>query len=180
MSLNHHQQSEIAALLGQFSAGTVDAVLNQFDMETRQLIRQSLAAPPAGRSPGHVLNEFADFLFFGRDEAVTSSRNPSATTAGRDASEPADFRRLFDMDDTAIDSLLAYAPPELTIQVLCCSPTRFIERVLSRLSDEEADTVTRRINESPPMEYDHVQQLQTRYYQLALELTQQGLIQMDW
>ncbi len=181
MQLSDQQKRQVAELLTQFAPQTVECILDRFDTETRDQIRLSLAAHSPREPADQALQEFARFLHF-RDGRSMASPSPDRRHARSATDQPHDrpvfeFQNILDLDNACIDALLGAAPPELTIETLCCSPRRFIERVLARLSDEEADFVTRQINKSGPRDFDEMQAIQNRYCQFVRELAGEGVIQ---
>ncbi len=186
MQLNSEQQTRFTNLLSGFAPATAELILSRFDEESRNLIRQSLATRRTAGPADDVLQEFAEFLYFCRQPA--QSPRDIGPNSGGDRGEPAapatttvqiGFQTVLNLDDASIDALLAAAPAELTIQTLCCSPRSFIQRVLARLSDEEAEIVTQRINEAGPRDFDQMQSIQNRYCQFVRKLAEQGTIRLS-
>ncbi|MGI9517756.1 MAG: FliG C-terminal domain-containing protein [Pirellulaceae bacterium] len=187
MKLSQHQQRKFASLLVNLSSQTATRILDRFDPATQAGVRsrmEELAVPqPADEQ---LLAQFAEFLYFepAADDPRGAILKPDVSahtrsTAGHGPTDKSqlEFHELFGLGDSALDTLLENASPELTVAALCCSPQSFVQRVLDRLSADEARQVRQQINNSSSINWKQMQVVQQQYCRLASQLIERGAIE---
>lgn len=174
---NTKQEKKIARLLLHFSSRTNSEILGRFDRTTRNRIREvmrDLHGSGDDRSD-ESLQDFADFLYFEPKSRCPESVVPADRRPPSDA-QLISFIEVVRLPDEVLDKLLQAAPVELTLQVLCCSPESFVNRVVGRLSREDAVLVRQRLNETNSIDYSEMQSIHHEYCLVAQNLIQQGQV----
>ncbi len=179
------------------STQTTESVLSRFDHETRIHVLKIINQQPQPGTPirADLLQSFAEFLYFQPEssaEPPKASQSTLSPDSSRDTATSAQtrtrnhdvnqqqlsFDSIMDLDDQSLDTLLRIASPDLTISALACSPHQFVVRVLSRLTPQEANMVTHKINTVSQINLDELTDTQTRFTNFANELLIAGLIEL--
>ncbi len=179
------------------STQTTESVLSRFDHETRIHVLKIINQQPEPGNPirADLLQSFAEFLYFQpessaeppkageRNLSPDSSRDMASLAQTRTQNHNVNQRQLsfdsiMDLDDQSLDTLLRIASPELTISMLACSPQKFVKRVLSRLTPQEANMVNQKINTASQISLNELTDTQTRFTNFANELLIAGLIEL--
>lgn len=181
MKLSTEQSHTLASLLVNFSDESVAGILSQYSPAQRQQIERALETvrlSPGTCAPERHLVEFVQWLAH-QSEATSAARMTpttgraaahlqtplrTATTPRHDACQPhaepdgespaLALEQLMTLTDAELDRVLEYAPADMTIDMLGCCPEAFRARVLSRLTDDEVDYVSMRIDADQPVTYD--------------------------
>ena len=180
VKLATRQTNQLARLLVNFRRETVILLLQGFDQETRLKAETQINELKAMgcHSDEGSLNDFADFLYFDPQTMTAATPNilrPELQSHIHVGVSPS-FEQVVQWDNESLDQLLQAAAPDLTIQVLTCSPQSFIERVLNRLSSEDAERVRQQISETQSVDFSEMQKIHRMYCDLAKNLMEQGLI----
>jgi flagellar motor switch protein FliG len=182
----------LARLLVNFSEETTAQILQRFDVATQLKVQSQLRELAEAGQTGDagLLAEFADFLYFKPEAPVAADKSradrslnravpiqrPDLTTDSAIAAEDVDFREILNFPDEDLDALLKAAPPETTMAVLACSPQSFVNRVLGRLSAEDASLVRQRLQQTGTVDFSQMQEVHYRYCRLASRLIADGRI----
>ncbi len=185
MKLSQHQQRKFASLLVNLSSQTASRILDRFDKATQSDVRSQMdQLSPPQPADEQLLAQFAEFLYFEPDQPPTRDTILKPDVTGHASRDPHihrparfEFQDLLTLGDTALDTLLETATPELTIAALCCSPRQFVLRVLDRLSPAEADRVQKQINQTDTIDWHQMQAIQQRICQVAKQLIESGAIE---
>ena len=176
------QIHRLGRLLLNFSSGTVDTILPCLDDMTQQEVRAEMDELVAAgyATDEHLLTDFADFLYFEPDQRGDQSasiiRKPKWSRDGSVEGPEFTFQDILQFSDDSLDALLKAAPAEWTIATLTCSPSSFVQRVLQRLSPEDADLVRQRIAHTGTVDFAEMRETHQRYCQVAMDLLKQGMI----
>ena len=174
------QTSRLARLLVNFQRETVAVILQRFDRETRLRVQSQIdeLRTLGCQSDEQLLTEFADFLYFEPQQVPdrqAAIRKPDLGSS-LSAQKTLTFHDILQFNDESLDQLLKAASPQLTIQVLTCSPQEFVKRVLARLSDDDATVVRQRMTDQPTIDFAQMQSIHRQYCDLARQLIEQGVI----
>ncbi len=193
-NLSNQQQHQIAELLTNFSTPTQQTILARFDIATRGKIQTRMLDLPITplATNDSSLSQFAEFLYFEpQTTPETATTDPAAGQATfsqrQEVRQPQinrnmrpgqetklNFEEILRLDDSALDTLLKAAPPELTIAVLSCSPGDFVERVLGRLSPSESSYVRNLVAKSAEVNLAELQDIHDRYCAFAARMIDRG------
>ena len=182
INLASREVARMARLLVNFHRETSLLVLQRFDAETRSQVQDQMEELQllGCRSDERSLAEFADFLYFDPKPmagSMSSIKKPRLAPAVIPAKEIS-FEEIVHLDGNSLDQLLKAASPELTIRVLNCSPPSFVNRVLKRLSNDDAAHVSQQIDKHREVDFSELQQAHQMYCDLAKNLVEQGLISL--
>lgn len=169
--LTTEQELKVARLLIHFTNRTNSEILGRFDRATRNRIRDAMSGLREGNfaESNESLQEFADFLYFEPDSAAKTSGTRDSRAIS-DEPEELSFVDVVQIDDESLDLLLQAAPAELTLDVLCCSPSHFVNRVIERLLPIDAEMVRQRLSGPSTIEYAKVQQTHKEFCQVAKQV----------
>lgn len=182
LKLASREVNRMARLLVNFRRETSLLVLQRFDPDTRSQVQEQIEELQllGCRSDERLLTEFADFLYFDPEpmgESLASIKKPRLEPSLAPAKE-INFEEIVHLDERSLDQLLKAASPELTVRVLNCSPPSFVNRVLERLSNEDAKRVSQQIDEHREIDFSEMQRTHRMYCDLAKNLIDQGLISL--
>ena len=180
LRLASREVNRLARLLVNFRRETSLLVLQRFDPDTRSQVQEQIEELLGCLSDERLLTEFADFLYFDPEpmgESLTSIKKPRLEPSIAPAKE-INFEEIVHLDERSLDQLLKAASPELTVRVLNCSPPSFVNRVMERLSNEDAKRVRQQIDEHREIDFSEMQRTHRMYCDLAKNLIDQGLISL--
>ena len=182
INLASREVARMARLLVNFHRETSLLVLQRFDAETRSQVQDQIEELQllGCHSDERSLAEFADFLYFDPKPmagSMSSIKKPRLAPAVIPAKEIS-FEEIVHLDERSLDQLLKAASPELTVRVLNCSPPSFVNRVLERLSHDDAAHVSQQLEKHREVDFSELQQVHQMYCDLAKNLVEQGFISL--
>ena len=182
INLASREVARMARLLVNFHRETSLLVLQRFDAETRSQVQDQIEELQllGCHSDERSLAEFADFLYFDPKPmagSMSSIKKPRLVPAVIPAKEIS-FEEIVHLDERSLDQLLKAASPELTVRVLNCSPPSFVNRVLERLSHDDAAHVSQQLEKHREVDFSELQEVHQMYCDLAKNLVEQGFISL--
>jgi len=183
INLASREVARMARLLVNFHRETSLLVLQRFDAETRSQVQDQIEELQllGCHSDERSLAEFADFLYFDPKPmagSMSSIKKPRLAPTVIIPAKEISFEEIVHLDGNSLDQLLKAASPELTVRVLNCSPPSFVNRVLERLSHDDAAHVSQQLEKHREVDFSELQEVHQMYCDLAKNLVEQGFISL--